>query len=64
MVFRPLLTQNSIKFDRNRWVNILGTITHKNNSLESRGKRPQIMFIEKNTSKTRFFTISPENELT
>jgi hypothetical protein len=64
MVFRPLLTQNSIKFDRNRWVNILGTITHKNNPLGSRGERPKIMFIEKNTSKTRFLAISPENELT
>ncbi len=31
----------------NRWVNILGTIAHKNNPLESRGERPQIMFIEK-----------------
>jgi hypothetical protein len=49
MIFRPLLTQNSIKFDRNRWVDILGTITHKNNPLESKGERPQIMFIEKIT---------------
>jgi hypothetical protein len=64
MVFRALLTQNSIKFDRNRWVNILGTITHKIIPLESRGERPQNMFIEKNTSKTSFFAISPENELT
>jgi hypothetical protein len=47
MVFRPLLTQNSIKFDRNRWVNILETIAHKNNPLGSKGERPQIMFIEK-----------------
>jgi hypothetical protein len=49
MIFRPLLIQNSIKFDRNRSVNILGTITHKNNTLESKGERPQIMFIEKIT---------------
>jgi hypothetical protein len=64
MVFRHLLTQNSIKFDRNQWVNILGTITHKNNPLDCKGERPQIMFIEKSTSKTRFLAISPENELT
>jgi hypothetical protein len=64
MIFRPLLTQNSIKFDRNRWVDILGTITHKNNPLESKGERPQIISLKKGTSKTRFFTISLENELT
>jgi hypothetical protein len=64
MSFRALLTQNSIKFDRNQWMNILGTITHKNNPLESTGERPQIMFIKKMTSKTRFLAISPENELT
>jgi hypothetical protein len=64
MIFRPLLTRNSIKFDRNQWVNILGTITYKNNPLESTGERPQIMFIKKMTSKTRFLTISRKNELT
>ncbi len=47
MIFRHLLTQNSIIFDWNRCDNILGTITHKNNPLGSRGERPQIMFIEK-----------------
>jgi hypothetical protein len=64
MIFRPLLTQNSIKFDRNQWVNILGTIINKNSPLESTGERPQIMFIQKITSKTLFLTISRENELT
>jgi hypothetical protein len=49
MTFRPLLTQNSIKFDRNQWANILWTIIHKNNHLDCRGERAQIMFIEKNT---------------
>jgi hypothetical protein len=63
MFFRALLTQNSIKFDWNRWVNILGTITHKNNPIDCKGERPQIMFIEKNTSKTRFLTISLKKEL-
>jgi hypothetical protein len=64
MVFRALLTQNSIKLDWNRWVNPLGTITHKNNPLDCKGERPQIMFIEKNTLKTRFLTISLKKELT
>jgi hypothetical protein len=64
MVFRALLTQNSIKLDWNRWVNILGIITHKNNPLYCKGERPQIMFIEKNTLKTRFLTISLKKELT
>jgi hypothetical protein len=64
MVFRPLQAQNSIKFDRDQWVNILGTIAHKNNPLDCKGERPKIMVIEKMTSKTGFFAISPENELT
>jgi hypothetical protein len=64
MVFRALLTQNSIKLDWNRWMNILGTKTHKNNPLYCKGERPQIMFIEKNTLKTRFLTISLKKELT
>ncbi len=64
MVFRPLQAQNSIKFDRNQWVNILGTIRHKNNPLDCKGERPQIMLIGKSTSTTRFLSISPENELT
>jgi hypothetical protein len=64
MVFRALLTQNSIKLDWNRWMNILGTITHKNNPLDCKGERPQIMFIEKNTLKTRFLTIYLKKELT
>jgi hypothetical protein len=64
MVFRPLQAQNLIKFDWDQWVNILGTITHKNNPLDCKGERPQIMVIGKSTSKTRFLTISPEKELT
>jgi hypothetical protein len=64
MVLRALLTQNSIKFDWNQWVNILGTITHKNNPLDCKGEHSQIMFIDKNTSKTRFLTISLKKELT
>jgi hypothetical protein len=40
MVLRPRQVQNSIKFDRNRWVNILGTKTHKNNHLDCGGERP------------------------
>jgi hypothetical protein len=40
MVLRPLQAQNSIKFDRNRWVNILGTKTHENNHLDCGGERP------------------------
>jgi hypothetical protein len=54
MVFRALLTQNSIKFDWNRWVNILGTITHKNNPLDCKAERPQIMFIKKTLKKNVF----------
>jgi hypothetical protein len=64
MVFRPLQAQNSIKFDRDQWVNFLGIITHKNNPLDCKRERPQIMLIGKSTSKTRFLAISPENELT
>jgi hypothetical protein len=64
MVFRPLQAQNSIKFDRDQWVNILGTITHKNNPLDCKGERPQIMLIGKSTLKTRFLTISLKKELT
>ncbi len=64
MVFRALLTQNSIKFDWNRWVNILGTIKHKKYPLDRKGERPQIMFIEKNILKTRFLTIFLKKELT
>jgi hypothetical protein len=64
MVFRPLQAQNSIKFDRDQWVDILGTIAHKNNPLDCKGERPHIMLIGKSTSKTRFLAISPENELT
>jgi hypothetical protein len=55
MVFRALLTQNSIKLDWNRWVNILGTITHKNYPIDCKGERPQIMFIEKKHLKNTFF---------
>jgi hypothetical protein len=54
MIFRPLLTQNSIKFDRNRWVDILGTITQKNNPLESKGERPQIISLKKSPKKHVF----------
>jgi hypothetical protein len=64
MVFRPLQAQNSIKIDRDQWVNILGTITHKNNPLDCKGERPQIMVIGKSTLKTRFLTISLKKELT
>jgi hypothetical protein len=63
MVFRPRQAHNSIKLDWNRWVSILGIITHKNNPLDCKGERPQIMFVEKGTSKTRFLAISFENEL-
>jgi hypothetical protein len=55
MIFRALLTQNSIKFDRNQWVDILGTIIHKKNPLYLRGEHPQIMFIEKNPQKHVFW---------
>ncbi len=64
MVFRPLQAQNSIKFDRDQWVNIQGTITHKNNPLDCKGERPQIMLIGKSTLKTRFLAISLKKELT
>jgi hypothetical protein len=64
MVLRPRQAQNSIKFDRNQWVSILGTKTHKNNHLDCKKERPQIMFVEKGTSKTCFLAISFENELT
>jgi hypothetical protein len=59
MIFRHLLTQNSIKFDRNQWVNILGTITHKNNPLDCKGERPQIMFMEKTPLKHVFWRYLP-----
>jgi hypothetical protein len=55
MIFRHLMTQNSIKFDWNQWVNILGTIIHKNNPLDCRGERPKIMSIEKKHLKNTFF---------
>jgi hypothetical protein len=58
MIFRPRLTQNSIKFDRNRWGDILGAITHKNNPLEFKEERQQICPLKKTPQKHVFCDIS------
>jgi hypothetical protein len=64
MTFRHLLTQNSIKFDRNQWVNILGTIIRKNYHLDCREVRPQIMFNEKRPQNQVFWRYLSKTLLT